>query len=89
MKSMTMTGTVVPIFWIEMFRRNAPCHGFFGLSLNDGIAMGDGGTGSAFWTFGRPWLHDSLRYHRASPLQVETQRSKEVKRAGKYCETRH
>ena len=26
-----------------MFRRNAPCHGLSRLSLNDGMAKGDGG----------------------------------------------
>ena len=41
--------------------------------------MGEGGRGRQFGRLGVPWLHDSLRYHRASPLQVETQRSNEVK----------
>lgn len=39
----------------------------------------EGGRGRHFGRLGVAWPHDSLRYHRASPLQVETQRSNEVR----------
>ena len=83
MRSMTVTGRKKYVAGWKKFRRNAPCYGLSWALVER--RDGDGrwrGTESAFWTFGLAWLHDSLRYHRASPLQVETQRSNGTARRG-------